>query len=95
MNKKELKELLIVESVQTAVPREEDYAPNNPFGDAVEVYDIEREKELVREMEEKEESTKKMKIAKADLALWLFLALGFGWLLGRVTESIAVGNLRF
>ena len=36
-----------------------------------------------------------MRILKSDFILALFLTLIFGWLLGRVTEAIALGNLSF
>jgi hypothetical protein len=34
-----------------------------------------------------------MKIKKLDFAVILFLVLAVGWFLGRITESIALGNL--
>ena len=39
----------------------QEYTENNPFGDTVEVYDVEREKELVREQELKDENNKNNK----------------------------------
>ena len=36
-----------------------------------------------------------MKITKIELATSLYLVLVLGWILGRITESIALGNLSF
>jgi hypothetical protein len=36
----------------------------------------------------------KVQISKVDLAVVLFLTITFGWLLGRFTEAIAVGNIK-
>ena len=35
-----------------------------------------------------------MKITKTEFATALFLVLTAGWFLGRVTEAIAVGNIK-
>jgi len=34
-----------------------------------------------------------MEISKSDLAQIVFLILAFGWILGRFTEAIALGNI--
>lgn len=34
-----------------------------------------------------------MTINKTDFAVVIFLTITFGWLLGRLTEAIALGNL--
>ena len=36
-----------------------------------------------------------MKITKTDLLIIISLMLSLGWLLGRATEAIAIGNLVF
>ena len=77
---------------------QDNYSPNNPLGGTLEVYDIEREKDLINKLERSEQennSLKNMEITKTDFVIYLFLALVFGWFLGRITESIALGNLHF
>lgn len=35
----------------------------------------------------------KIETSKVDIAVWVFLIFTFGWLMGRLTEAIALGNL--